>query len=103
MRWQRCVLPCDIAPDNRERRCLATLKNAPDGVLASDETVNDFQLSLGDTINRRLQPAVDHQYHPVPFRFIGIVREFPTAPRDSFLVANADYVARTSKNRPRRE
>ncbi len=29
----------------------------------------------------------------MPFRFIGVVREFPTAPRDSFLVANAAYVA----------
>jgi putative ABC transport system permease protein len=41
----------------------------------------------------RLQRASDHQYHVVPFRFIGIVREFPTAPKDSFLVANADYIA----------
>jgi putative ABC transport system permease protein len=30
----------------------------------------------------------------VPFHLIGIVREFPTAPRDSFLVANAAYIAR---------
>src|SRR6185503_14329529 len=34
-----------------------------------------------------------HQYHAVPFTFVGIVREFPTAPRDSFLVAQAAYVA----------
>jgi putative ABC transport system permease protein len=73
---------------------LAALQNTPDGVLVSDETVTDFQLEPGDTINLRLQSAVDHQYHVVPFRFIGIVREFPTAPSDSFLVTNADYVAR---------
>jgi putative ABC transport system permease protein len=30
----------------------------------------------------------------VPFKFIGVAREFPTAPKDSFLVANAAYVAR---------
>jgi putative ABC transport system permease protein len=29
----------------------------------------------------------------VKFHFIGVVREFPTAPRDSFLVANATYIA----------
>jgi len=40
-----------------------------------------------------LQSATDHQYHVVPFRFIGVVREFPTAPKDSFLVANAGYLA----------
>jgi putative ABC transport system permease protein len=32
----------------------------------------------------------------VPFVFSGVVREFPTAPRDSFLVANADYVAKVT-------
>ncbi len=73
---------------------LATLKGTRDGVLVSEETVSDFQLNLGDTVNLRLQSAKDHQYHAVPFRFVGIVREFPTAPHDSFLVANADYVAR---------
>lgn len=29
----------------------------------------------------------------MPFHYVGVVREFPTAPSDSFLVANAEYVA----------
>ncbi|WP_254634189.1 ABC transporter permease [Mesorhizobium sp. GbtcB19] len=73
---------------------LSQLGATPDGVLVSEETVQDFQLQQGDTINLRLLDARDHQYHPVAFRFIGVVREFPTAPKDSFLVANAAYVAR---------
>ena len=73
---------------------LALLVKTPDGVFVSQETVDDFQLQQGDRLNLRLQNASDHQYHVVPFRFIGIVREFPTAPKDSFLVANADYIAR---------
>jgi putative ABC transport system permease protein len=64
-----------------------------DGALLSQETVNDFQLKLGDVINLRLQNAKDHQYHPVAFHFIGVVREFATAPHDSFILANGDYVA----------
>lgn len=72
---------------------LDLLANTPDGILVSDETVKDFQLQLGDELNLRLQNAQDHQYHPVKFHFIGVVREFPTAPRDSFLVANAAYIA----------
>ena len=72
---------------------LASLLNNPDGVLVSDETVSDFQLKEGDRINLRLQFAVDHSYHTVPFKFVGIAREFPTAPKDSFLIANSDYVA----------
>jgi putative ABC transport system permease protein len=74
-------------------RALDALASTRDGVLVSEETVSDFQLQPGDTINLRLQSAADHQYRVVPFRFVGVVREFPTAPRDSFLVANADYVA----------
>lgn len=73
---------------------LARLLKTPDGVLVSEETVRDFQLKAGDTINLRLQTAADHQYHAYPFKFIGVVREFPTAPKDSFLVANMDYVAK---------
>jgi putative ABC transport system permease protein len=72
---------------------LADLARTPDGVLVSQETVNDYQLSRGDSINLRLQNAGDHQYRAVPFHIVGVVREFPTAPKDSFLVANAAYVA----------
>ncbi|MBN9245791.1 MAG: FtsX-like permease family protein [Mesorhizobium sp.] len=73
---------------------LADLAQTPDGVLVSQETVNDYQLSRGDSINLRLQNVADHQYHVVPFHIVGVVREFPTAPKDSFLVANAAYIAR---------
>ena len=72
---------------------LATLAAHPDGVLLSDETVHDFQLTLGDTVRLRLQSASDGNYHVIPFTFVGISREFPTAPHDSFIVANATYVA----------
>ena len=77
---------------------LDRLAQTPDGVLVSEETVKDFQLTQGDRLNLRLMSAADHQYHSVPFRFIGIAREFPTAPKDSFLVANAAYVAKMTGN-----
>jgi putative ABC transport system permease protein len=63
-------------------------------VLVSEETVRGFQLQVGDQLNLRLQSAADHRYHAIPFHFVGVVREFPTAPKDSFLVANAGYVAK---------
>jgi putative ABC transport system permease protein len=72
---------------------LATLEAQPDGVLVSEETVHDFQLHEGDTVRLRLQSASDGRYHEVPFVFVGVAREFPTAPHDSFIVANAGYVA----------
>ncbi len=72
---------------------LARLRSRPDALFVSQETVNDYQLKLGDPVKLRLVDATDHQYRIVPFTFVGVVREFPTAPKDSFLVANADYVA----------
>lgn len=75
------------------RSTLAALGATPDGVLVSAETVKDFQLQPGDLINLRLQSATDQQYHVVPFHFLAVAREFPTAPKDSFLVANAAYIA----------
>ena len=75
---------------------LAMLAANADGVLLSDETVHDFQLTLGDTVRLRMQFASDGAYHVVPFTFVGIAREFPTAPHDSFIVANAAYVAKNT-------
>jgi putative ABC transport system permease protein len=72
---------------------LKALAARPDGILVAAETAKDFQLQPGDLLQLRLQGAQDQQYHLVPFHFLGIVREFPTAPKDSFLVANAQYVA----------
>ncbi|TQS45308.1 FtsX-like permease family protein [Cryptosporangium phraense] len=65
----------------------------PDSVLVSSETVKDYQLRLGDRINLRLVDGRTHGQVTVPFHYVGIVAEFPTAPKDSFLVANASYVA----------
>lgn len=72
---------------------LRALAQHPDGLLVSEETKRDYQLKPGDMVNIRLQDTRDHQYKVVPFHFIAVVREFPTAPKDSFLVANSSYVA----------
>lgn len=66
----------------------------PDSVLVSAETVTDFQLKPDDMIRLRLQDGVTKKFKTVPFHYIGIANEFPTAPSDSFLVANADYVSK---------
>jgi putative ABC transport system permease protein len=69
------------------------LTTRPDSILVSAETVTDFQLVPGDTVHLRLQDARTHQLTTVAFHYIGVVTEFPTAPKDSFFVANASYVA----------
>jgi putative ABC transport system permease protein len=72
---------------------MSRLAHTPDGILVSAETVNDFQLQLGDMLRLRLQASDSRKYMPVTFHYVGIANEFPTAPKDSFLVANASYVA----------
>jgi putative ABC transport system permease protein len=72
---------------------LATLARHPDGLLVSEETRRDYQLQPGDQVNLRLQDIRTHQYRVVPFHFVAVVREFPSAPKDSFLVANASFIA----------
>jgi putative ABC transport system permease protein len=60
--------------------------------------VSDFQLHPGDRLNLRLQDGRTKAFKTVPFRFLGIVKEFPTAPKDSFFVANEQYVSRATGN-----
>jgi putative ABC transport system permease protein len=72
---------------------ISTLAKRPDSVLVSAETVKDFQLHPGDLLRLRLQDGATKQFTTVPFHYAGVAKEFPTAPTDSFLVANRDYVA----------
>lgn len=78
------------------RELIATLAARPDSILVGAETVHDFQLHPGDRLVLRLQDARTKQLRDVAFHYTGVAKEFPTAPRDSFLVANADYVARAT-------
>jgi putative ABC transport system permease protein len=72
------------------------LAQHPDSLLVSEETVRDFQLSSGSLIRLRLQDGRTKQFKTVPFHYIGVAKEFPTAPLDSFFVANASYVAKAT-------
>jgi putative ABC transport system permease protein len=75
------------------RQVFATLARTPDAILVSAETAHDFQLHPGDQLTLRLQNARTKTLTDVQFHYMGIATEFPTAPRDSFLVANAHYIA----------
>jgi putative ABC transport system permease protein len=72
------------------------LQSQPDGILVAAETVKDFQLHPGDLLRLRLQDTATKRFRTVPFHYIGVTKEFPTAPTDSFLVANAGYVAKAT-------
>jgi putative ABC transport system permease protein len=75
------------------RSLMAKLAAKPDSILVSAETVHDFQLLPGDAITLRLQNGRTKAFRNVKFHYVGVAKEFPTAPKDSFLLANASYIA----------
>ncbi len=78
------------------KQLMSDLARRPDGILVSAETVKDFQLIKGDLIRLRLQDGQTMQFRTVPFHYIGVAKEFPTAPKDSFFVANQSYVTKAT-------
>ena len=78
--------------DGHAAQQISALGRTRDGVFIADETLIDYALHRGDPIFLRVLDVRTHRYTPVPFHVLGVVREFPTAPTDSFLVANASYL-----------
>ncbi|MGB2953134.1 MAG: ABC transporter permease, partial [Gaiellaceae bacterium] len=75
---------------------LARLRSTPDGVLVSKETISDYSLRLGDLLKLRTLDRTTGHFRVVPFHVVGVVQEFPSAPRDSFMVANLTYLERAT-------
>ena len=73
-------------------QAVSALRARPDGVLVSKETIADYQLHTGDLLNLRVLDHRSGRFHVVPFHVAGVVQEFPSAPRDSFMVANLGYL-----------
>jgi putative ABC transport system permease protein len=71
---------------------LAKLRARPDGILVSKETIADYSLSMGDLLRLRVLDHRNGHFNVVPFHVVGVVQEFPSAPRDSFMVANSTYL-----------
>jgi putative ABC transport system permease protein len=73
-------------------RVLARLRATPDGIVVSKETITDFSLKNGDLLRLRVLNQQTGRFQVVPFHVAGIVQEFPSAPKDSFMVANIAYL-----------
>jgi putative ABC transport system permease protein len=71
---------------------MAALANQPDSILVSAETATDYSIVPGDRLKIRV-PDRSGTLVDVNFRMAGVALEFPTAPKDAFLVANLAYVA----------
>ena len=71
---------------------LQRLRTTRDGILVSKETITDYSLNLGDLLCLRVLDHRTGRLRIAPFHVIGIVQEFPSAPRDSFMVTNLSYL-----------
>ncbi|MGZ4200788.1 MAG: FtsX-like permease family protein [Thermoleophilaceae bacterium] len=68
------------------------LRARRDGVLVSKETITDYSLARGDLLKLRVLDHRTGRFRVVPFHVVGVVQEFPSAPRDSFMVTNLSYL-----------
>jgi len=71
---------------------LRRLRRTPDGIVVSKETIRDFSLGTGDLLRLRVLDRRTGHFVITPFHVAGVVQEFPSAPKDSFMVANLAYV-----------
>src|SRR5206468_1080412 len=78
------------------REQLRRLRSRPDAILVSRETVTDYSLRQGDLLRLRVLDHRSGRFRVVPFHVVGIVQEFPAAPRDSFMVTNLPYLLQAS-------
>lgn len=76
----------------------AKLARTRQGVLLSEEVVHDYQLKPGDQLKMRLLDQRTRAPISVPFTYIGITKEFPTAPKDAYTIVNASYVAKVTRD-----
>ena len=73
---------------------LSRLRTTPDGILVSKETITDYSLAPGDLLKLRILDRATGTFRIVSFHVVGVVQEFPSAPHDSFMVANVAYLER---------
>ena len=73
-------------------QAMAALRATPDGILVSKETITDYQLKVGDLLRLRVLDHATGKFDVAPFHVVGVVQEFPSAPKDSFMVTNLAYL-----------
>jgi putative ABC transport system permease protein len=71
---------------------MGRLRATRDGILVSKETISDYSLNLGDLLRLRVLDHATGRFRIAPFHVVGVVQEFPSAPKDSFMVANLGYL-----------
>jgi putative ABC transport system permease protein len=79
---------------------MSKLASTPDGILVSLETITDYSLHPGDLLRLRVLDQSTGKFRVAPFHVVGTVQEFPSAPRDSFMVTNLSYLDHLTHSGP---
>ena len=79
---------------------MSRLASTPDGILVSLETITDYSLHPGDLLRLRVLDQSTGRFRVAPFHVVGTVQEFPSAPRDSFMVTNQGYLDQLTHSGP---
>nr|MBA3866444.1 FtsX-like permease family protein [Solirubrobacterales bacterium] len=77
---------------------LSRLETTRDAIIVSKETITDYSLKVGDLLRLRVLDHRTGNFRTVSFHVVGSVQEFPSAPRDSFMVANLSYLQAADRN-----
>jgi putative ABC transport system permease protein len=83
-------------PGATASQILRRLQATHDGIVVSKETITDYSLRLGDLLRLRVLDHRSGRFRIAPFHVVGIVQEFPSAPKDSFMVTNLGYLERVT-------
>jgi putative ABC transport system permease protein len=79
---------------------MSRLASTRDGILVSLETITDYSLHRGDLLRLRVLDQRTGHFRVAPFHVVGTVQEFPSAPRDSFMVTNLGYLDQLTHSGP---
>jgi putative ABC transport system permease protein len=81
-------------------QAMQDLANVPNGVLVSQELANSYDIRLGDPVIIRLPrtASADSPMIEIRLQTVGIIRFFPTAQQDDFLVMNLSFMQSVTHN-----
>jgi len=81
-------------------QAMQDLANVPNGVLVSQELANSYDIRLGDPVIIRLPrtASADSPMIEIRLQTVGIIRFFPTAQQDAFLVMNLSFMQSVTHN-----
>ena len=89
-RPRRCATPTSSAPAPSRRSIACATR--PTGSSSPRRRSATTSSTSATCCELRVLDHRSGQFHVVPFHVVGVVQEFPSAPRDSFMVANLAYL-----------